>query len=108
MKYGSGGFNPYGYKAGCSFVTGTVEDALTSQYLCSPQERNQSACFYAHSAIGRCNPLVSTSLANDEYDGFFYVDSVRFEENSTCASTSGLGQFTPLLGNDPWKLDRAH
>lgn len=78
MKYGSGGFNSYGYQAGCPFVNGTTEDALADpvagQFLCLPEDAGNSACFRDFSGQGVCQPL--RKFADEVYDDIFTVDLV--------------------------------
>lgn len=79
VKYGSGGFNTYGYQAGCPFVNGTTEDALAdpiaSQFLCSAAEVGNVSCFHDFSGQGVCIPL--RKFAEEAYDDIFTVDLVR-------------------------------
>ena len=68
VKYGSAGFDSYGYQAGCAFATGSfeevTEDPLAARYLCS--EENLAVhlatsgqvfgkqCTYNHASEGYC------------------------------------------------------
>lgn len=74
MKYGSAGFNSYGYKAGCAFAAGTFEEAeaspAASRYLCAPEQELQQACLHDFSGNGVC-------VSNSNWDGFWRVYQVR-------------------------------
>lgn len=58
MKYGSQGFNSFGYKAGCAFANGTVDEALASpdatRYLCMPEDGGQFVCTHDHVSSAFC------------------------------------------------------
>ena len=76
MKYGSGGFNSYGYQAGCAFVNGTQEEAqadpAAARYLCTREQVGTKQCFHDFSGEGVC--LAELLLG---YDDFYSVGSVR-------------------------------
>ena len=73
VKYGSSGFNPYGYKAGCGFAEADFATALLSptaeQYLCNPTDNVLVKCNFEHSAPGFC-------WANPTQNGFVQATSV--------------------------------
>jgi hypothetical protein len=58
VKYGSAGFNPMGYKAGCTFALGTyaqaLADPLAAQYLCSTSDLQDYTCLFDYSGAGVC------------------------------------------------------
>ena len=74
MKYGSAGFNSFGYKAGCAFALGTYAEAMASpkaaQYLCPEDMDRRYMCLHDHSGDGVCH-----SSAN--WDGFYRALPVR-------------------------------
>lgn len=76
VKYGSGGFNAYGYQAGCTFVNGTTEEALeepaAARFLCERDEVGTRQCFHDFSGQGIC--LSELFLG---YDDFYAVDLVH-------------------------------
>ena len=69
MKYGSAGFNSYGYRAGCEFATRgtTFAQALAipsaAQYLC-PAATLEQSCHHDFSGSGSCaaDPLGESFL----------------------------------------------
>lgn len=59
VLYGSAGFNPFGYQAGCIWVTGSeaavAADPVASRYICANGPDNtQSVCTYDSSSSGLC------------------------------------------------------
>ena len=74
VKYGSAGFNLFGYQGGCEFSLGTYEDALASplaaRYLCTRSEALKSVCLDDYSGEGVC-------YGSDLWDGFFRASPVR-------------------------------
>ena len=74
VKYGSAGFNSYGYKGGCAFAQGTFQEAYnspaSSRYLCSGDKGSEHACLHDFSGDGFC-------LTLDNWDGFFRTYQVR-------------------------------
>jgi hypothetical protein len=68
VKYGSQGFNGFGYQGGCNFSLGTYQEALSSplsaRYLCNQSEALANACLYDFSGEGIC-------FGSDLWDGFF-------------------------------------
>lgn len=76
VKYGSSGFNPYGYKAGCGFAEFDFATALLSptaeQYLCNPTDNVLVKCNFEHSAPGYC-------VADPTQNGFIQANSVRLQ-----------------------------
>ena len=59
VKYGSQGFNHFGYLGGCEFALGTYAEAeaapLAARYLCPPEKELQLECLYDHSGDGICH-----------------------------------------------------
>eukprot|EP00892_Ulva_mutabilis_P009758 jgi/Ulvmu1/7154/UM034_0061.1 len=59
VKYGSAGFNSFGYNAGCEFAMGPAEavaDAAAAQpYLCTASQARSLQCMHDASAIGVCD-----------------------------------------------------
>eukprot|EP00892_Ulva_mutabilis_P005906 jgi/Ulvmu1/3688/UM017_0104.1 len=91
VKYGSGGFNSYGFQAGCTFVTGTFEEALAdpaaARYLCPPANEENIACFHDFSGQGQCR---AQRMANGEtYDDLFTVDMGYDGATFDCQETPG-------------------
>lgn len=74
VKYGSAGFNLFGYQGGCNFSLGSYDDALASpsaaRYLCTQEEALSFACLHDYSGEGVC-------YASDLWDGFFRSLPVR-------------------------------
>lgn len=72
VKYGSAGFNGYGYQGGCAFATGQFATALAdpeaSRFLCL--ERGLVACHHDFSGVGVCGTV-------NRLDGFFRVQEAR-------------------------------
>lgn len=58
MKYGSLGFNSFGYQAGCAYANGTLEEAQASpnarRYLCTPEDGGQYVCTHDHVSSAFC------------------------------------------------------
>lgn len=58
MKYGTMGFNSFGYQGGCAFANGTVEEARASpeasRYICKPEDAGQFVCTHDHVASAFC------------------------------------------------------
>lgn len=73
VKYGSQGFNLYGYKGGCNFSLGTYDDALASpdaaRYLCEESQALERVCLNDYSGDGIC-------LSLDLWDGFYRASPV--------------------------------
>eukprot|EP00892_Ulva_mutabilis_P001828 jgi/Ulvmu1/11646/UM008_0050.1 len=63
VKYGSGGFNSYGWQGGCEFANGTFrsafEDPAAKRYLCSPRQFREYVCLHDFSGDGTCDTLAS-------------------------------------------------
>ena len=74
VKYGSLGFNVFGYHGGCNFSLGTYEEALvapeSARYLCSDSEALEFQCLHDYSGEGVC-------YASDLWDGFYRSLPVR-------------------------------
>lgn len=74
VKYGSAGFNTYGYKAGCAFAAGgfseALEDPAAARYLCA--EGGVQACTHDSASEGVCRGL-------DLWEAFNRTEPVRFE-----------------------------
>lgn len=74
VKYGSAGFNSFGYKAGCEFALGTYAEAMAvpeaAQYLCPKDMDKRYMCLHDHSGDGVC-------YSSDNWDGFFRALPVR-------------------------------
>lgn len=74
VKYGSMGFNVFGYQGGCEFALGTFAEALSTpqsaRYLCSEDQSLQLECLHDYSGDGVC-------FASDLWDGFFRSLPVR-------------------------------
>ena len=85
VLYGSQGFSSYGYQGGCTFATGSVQQALAvpeaSRYLCAETDATRLYCEHDHSVSGICS-------APSASDGF-----VRVVEVWTC----GVLDFVPVL-----------
>lgn len=90
VKYGSAGFNPYGYQAGCAFVSGTFQEALqdpmASPFLCQPDTLGNISCLSDFSGPGICLPPQAFDNKQD-YD-VRLVDTVRPPCNSTGSSVA--------------------
>lgn len=84
MKYGSGGFNSYGYQAGCTFVMGTFEEALAdpagSRFLCPPEDVGAIRCVHDFSGQGTCRSQVRFDF--ESYDDLYTVDTVCLAFNT--------------------------
>eukprot|EP00892_Ulva_mutabilis_P005909 jgi/Ulvmu1/3690/UM017_0106.1 len=92
VKYGSGGFNSYGFQAGCAFVMGTFEEALAdpaaARYLCRPGDSESIACFHDFSGQGVCR--AATQQDGSTYaDDFFSVDLEYDGGTFDCQSAAG-------------------
>lgn len=94
MKYGSGGFNPYGYKAGCAFVSGTFEetlaDAVAGRFLCSPDNAGTVSCFSDFSGQAVCTPQRRYRM--QVYDDLYTVDLVRTLATGACGTRSSTSR----------------
>jgi hypothetical protein len=79
VKYGSAGFNPYGYKGGCNFALGNYDTAIadpaSSRYLCNRSDSRSIVCLFDFSGEGVCGSI-------DVNDGFYAAFSVRFTLDS--------------------------
>lgn len=68
VKYGSAGFDTFGYRAGCEFAAGTAADAALAPAaqpnLCTAAQRGRRQCTPDHSAVGFCE---SRSNGDDLY-----------------------------------------
>ena len=84
VRYGSAGFNSYGYQAGCTFVTGTFDEVLAdadgSRFLCPPEDDGAIRCFHDLSGQGVCRP--QQRIDSMLYEDLFSVDTV-------CPQSSG-------------------
>lgn len=73
MKYGSQGFNLFGYKGSCNFSLGTYDDALASpdaaRYLCEESQALERVCLNDYSGEGIC-------YSSDLWDGFYRASPV--------------------------------
>eukprot|EP00892_Ulva_mutabilis_P005907 jgi/Ulvmu1/3689/UM017_0105.1 len=91
VKYGSGGFNSYGYQAGCTFVMGTFEEALAdpaaARYLCPIADNRTISCFHDFSGQGRCR--AQRKFDGDTYDDLFTVDMGYDGGTFDCQDTPG-------------------
>ena len=74
VKYGSAGFNSYGYKGGCAFAQGTyaemMADPAASRYLCPKSMDSRYMCLHDFSGDGVC-------FSSELWDGVFRVQPVR-------------------------------
>lgn len=91
VKYGSAGFDAYGYHAGCSFATGSFEEAKqdpqSARFLCNGEEHVlavhestgealiSSKCTFDHAGQGYCIPA-----END--DGFVHASTVSCSQHT--------------------------
>lgn len=68
MKYGSAGFNSFGYKAGCEFALGTYKEAMAvpaaKQYLCPAAMDKRYVCLHDFAGDGVCH-------GDKHWDGFY-------------------------------------
>eukprot|EP00892_Ulva_mutabilis_P008333 jgi/Ulvmu1/5872/UM025_0134.1 len=98
VKYGSAGFNSYGYRGGCGFATGSFPQALASpaaaQYLC-PAVSDARLCQHDQSGSGVCS---SQRFAND------FLRVVGLTTALDCQSTPGQRCLRPLNA-DPTCVD---
>lgn len=100
VKYGSAGFNAYGYKGGCAFANGTAEQALAdpaaAQYLCPAAQEDTVGCVYDSSGVGECT-------GRTRLDGFFRFEEVRGPRR--CAGMhAATGHLTHAHMHKPFAL----
>lgn len=71
VKYGSAGFNTFGYQAGCEFATGAFQEAMAvpaaARYLC--EELDKEGCTHDLSTHGTC-------IGFEAWDDFNRVEPV--------------------------------
>eukprot|EP00892_Ulva_mutabilis_P001587 jgi/Ulvmu1/11429/UM076_0003.1 len=93
VKYGSGGFNSYGYQGGCTFVNGTIEESLAdpaaARYVCSLVEVGTTQCFHDFSGRGVCQGEFLLG-----YDDFYAVDVVRISPALVVTARAGYALMT--------------
>eukprot|EP00892_Ulva_mutabilis_P009759 jgi/Ulvmu1/7155/UM034_0062.1 len=86
VKYGSAGFNSYGYHAGCEFAMGTFEEAIEAPaaqpFLCPAMNLGRSACLPDHTAEAACD-------LQPNWNGFVAPDFNRFADDE-CHNAAGL------------------
>eukprot|EP00892_Ulva_mutabilis_P008327 jgi/Ulvmu1/5867/UM025_0129.1 len=86
VKYGSAGWNSYGYAGGCAFAEGTRKDALAdpmaARYLCSESQDWDFMCLHDFSGDGIC-------MSDPLLEGFKQV--LQYDVAALDCQGSGLG-----------------
>eukprot|EP00892_Ulva_mutabilis_P009761 jgi/Ulvmu1/7157/UM034_0064.1 len=99
VKYGSAGFNSYGYKAGCAFALGTFAEAMAepdaARYLCPASMDTRYTCLHDFSGDGVC-------FSSDLWDGFFRSQPITEESVDCQAQDKERGLRCAKRKEDRW------
>lgn len=112
VKYGSAGFNSYGYRGGCTFVFGTFDEVLAdpvaSRFVCPPEEIGTIRCFDDYSGQGVCRPL--KKFDQETYEDLFVVDTSLYQVRRCCVPSPPPSRSTVLCRtavSETYKLAKA-